>query len=79
MKWHDMVLSGYEGVLQALERALDGLTEEDLNWLPSPDCNSIGWLAWHLTRAQDGLIALLMGEEQLWIRHIWSSRCPRHF
>lgn len=77
MKWHDVVTAGYESVLQTLERALDGLTEDDLNWQPSPDCNSIGWLTWHLTRAQDGLISLLMGEEQLWIRDGWHAKFGR--
>jgi uncharacterized damage-inducible protein DinB len=77
MKWYDVVLAGYENVLQTLERALDGLAEDDLNWQPSPDCNSIGWLTWHLTRAQDGLVALLMGEEQLWIRDGWHAKFGR--
>ena len=77
MKWSDVVSAGYEGVLRTLERTLDGLAEDDLNWQPSPDCNSIGWLAWHLTRVQDGLIASLMGEEQLWIKDGWHAKFGR--
>ena len=68
MEWHEMLTSGYEGVLRTLQYTLDGLTEEDLNWQPKPDCNSIGWLAWHLTRVQDDHIASLMGEEQLGVK-----------
>lgn len=77
MKWYDMLINSYEGVLQTLECVLDGLTEEDLNWQPSPDCNSIGWLAWHLTRTQDGLIALVMNEEQLWTKDGWHTKFGR--
>ena len=77
MEWHEIVSAGYEGVLKTLERALDGLTEDDLNWQPSSDCNSIGWLTWHLTRVQDGLIASLMGEEQLWIGDEWHAKFGR--
>ena len=77
MKWHDILLDGYGRVLGTLERVLDGLTEEDLNWQPSPDCNSIGWLTWHLTRGQDRLIASLMGEEQLWIKEGWHAKFSR--
>ncbi|MFC1958451.1 DinB family protein [Chloroflexota bacterium] len=36
-----------------LERVLDGLTIEDPNKYPAPGANSIGWLAWHLTRSHD--------------------------
>jgi hypothetical protein len=77
MESYEMVLSGYQGVLTALERTLDGLTEDDLNWQPTPDCNSIGWLAWHLTRAQDGIISTIMGEEQLWIKDGWHTKFGR--
>ena len=45
MEWHDMMVDGYGRIIEILERALDGLSEEDLNWQPKLDCNSIGWLA----------------------------------
>lgn len=77
MEWHDMLSDGYGRVLEILERALDGLAEDDLNWQPRPDCNSIGWLAWHLARGQDSQIASLMGEEQLWIRDGWHAKFGR--
>ncbi len=74
MEWQQLITDGYERVLQALEKALDGLTESDLNQQPHPDCNSIGWLTWHLTRTQDHHIASLMGEEQLWIEDGWHAK-----
>lgn len=77
MELHEMVLAGYESVLGSLERILDGLTEEDLNWQPTPNCNSIGWLVWHLTRAQDGVLSAILGEEQLWIKDGWHAKFGR--
>lgn len=77
MEWHDMMIDGYGRIMEILERALDGLSEEDLNWQPRPDCNSMGWLAWHLTRVQDDHISDLMGEEQLWIKDGWHARFKR--
>ena len=74
MEWSDLLIDGYGRVLEVLERVLKGLAEDDLNWQPRPDCNSIGWLAWHLTRQQDAQIASLMGEEQLWVREGWHSK-----
>ncbi|UCF85585.1 MAG: DinB family protein [Desulfobacteraceae bacterium] len=77
MEWHDLLADGYERALESLENVLNGLTEDDLNWQPRYDCNSIGWLAWHLTRQQDAQISALMGEEQLWIKVGWHSRFSR--
>jgi len=77
MDCREVLSASYGGVLNVLEPALEGLTKEDLNWQPRPDCNSIGWLVWHLTRVQDGLIASLLGEEQLWIKGGWHTKFGR--
>lgn len=77
MEWQELLIDGYGRVLEALEEALDGLTQDDLNQQPNPDCNSTGWLTWHLTRVQDDHIADLMGEEQLWISKDWHAKFNR--
>ena len=77
MEWHDLLADGYGRVLESLDNVLHGLSEDDLNWQPSHDCNSIGWLAWHLTRQQDAQISALMGEEQLWNKDGWHSKFNR--
>ncbi|MFC2035148.1 DinB family protein [Chloroflexota bacterium] len=58
-------------VSQVLETSLDGLTENEINQQPSPECNSIGWMVWHLTRVQDMFIATLSNNEQVWITEKW--------
>ena len=77
MEWNDLLSDGYGRVPEVLERVLKGLAQDDLDWQPRPDCNSIGWLVWHLTRQQDAQIAALMGEEQLWIKEGWYARFNR--
>ena len=77
MELSDLLKSGYGNVLRVLEYTLDGLSEDDLNWQPKPDSNSIGWLCWHLTRWQDVMISGLMGEEQLWIKDGWYKKYGR--
>ena len=77
MKWQELITDGYGRALQVLEKALAGLTLDDLKEQPHPDCNSIGWLTWHLTRVQDDHIADLMGEEQLWTKDNWYARFNR--
>lgn len=77
MKWQQLITDGYGRIFQVLEKALDGLTRDDLNQQPDPDSNSMGWLTWHLTRVQDHHIADLMGEEQLWVGDGWHARFNR--
>ena len=77
MKWHELIIDSLGRVYGLLEKALDGLTPEDLNKQPWPHCNTIGWLTWHLTRWQDRSIALFMGEEQLWISDRWCEKFDR--
>ncbi len=77
MEWQQLVIDGYGRILQMLEKALNGIDQDDLNQQPHPDCNSMGWLAWHLTRVQDDHLADIKGEEQLWIRDGWHSRFNR--
>ncbi len=77
MEFQQLLQNVFERVAQHLEKALDGLTQEDLNQLPKSDCNSIGWLTWHLTRAQDSAVSGFMGKEQIWITDRWYSKFNR--
>ena len=77
METHEILSHAYGAILRTLEYTLEGLTEEDLNWQPKPDCNSIGWLVWHLTRWQDVQFSSFMGREQLWIEAGWHKKFNR--
>jgi len=77
MEWQQLINDSYGRVSQTLERALSGLTQDDLNELPHADCNSLGWLTWHLTRVQDHHFADLIGEKQLWITEGWHAKFNR--
>ena len=46
----ESLLSDMKGWLDA---ALDGLTPQEMSWSPAPGCNSIGFLLWHILRAED--------------------------
>lgn len=77
MKWQQLIMDIYLRISQELELVLDGLTVDDLNQRPKSDCNSIGWLAWHMTRSQDRCTADLSGNEQLWIKDKWYIKFSR--
>jgi hypothetical protein len=77
MEWQQLLIDTMERVLQGLEKALAHLKPSDLDEQPHTDCNSIGWLTWHLTRTQDRAISELMGEKQIWIKDEWYFRFNR--
>lgn len=77
MKWQRFVMEQFLRIEDELGQVLKGLSVEDLNRQPAPDCNSIGWLAWHLTRSHDRNMSELMGEEQLWIAEKWYAKFNR--
>ena len=64
-------------ISQVLETALDGLNEDEINQQPNPECNSIGWMVWHLTRVQDKFIAMLSNNEQVYITGKWYEKFNR--
>ena len=77
MDWRQMIVDSYGNVGRILERVLDGLSQDELDEQPKPECNSIGWLTWHLTRWQDRSVAELTGTEQLWIKDKWNEKFNR--
>lgn len=77
MTWRELIVDGYGRLPELMSEALAGLVIADLDRQPHPDCNSIGWTAWHLTRVQDSQIADLMGVEQLWLKDGWHEKFGR--
>jgi uncharacterized damage-inducible protein DinB len=69
-----LLVDAFERVSQVLQRAVDGLTEDQLTARLDPDANPIAWLAWHVARNQDDHIAEVAGLEQVWTRDGWAER-----
>jgi len=77
MGWNELIIDIFERMSQMLQRALDGLTDEELDKQPRSDSNSIGWLVWHLTRVQDNFVSGLLNMEPIWIREKWYDKFNR--
>ena len=77
MDWKELLTENYGSAQKVMERALQGLTQEDLSWQPRPDCNSIGWTTWHLTRSLDSIMSSITGKEELWISEKWHNKFNR--
>lgn len=70
----DVYIDSLERVHELIPAVLDGLTAEDIAWRPDADANPIGWLIWHLLRAQDDHVAEIGGREQVWLADGWEQR-----
>ena len=77
MEWQQLLIDIFERGFQGLEKALADLSQVDLNKQPHHECNSMGWITWHLTRVQDRIIADLAGEQQVWMKDQWYTRFNR--
>jgi hypothetical protein len=75
MDLSDLLLEFYGRVPPIVSDAVDGLGTDQLTWSPEPAANSIGWLAWHLTRVQDHHISELLEADQLWVGGPWAAQC----
>ncbi len=69
-----LLADGFDRIAELVESTLDGLTPQQLAYLPAPGANSIGWLVWHLTRIQDDHLAGVAGTEQAWTADGWHER-----
>ena len=78
MEYQRFILDIYIRLHQELALVLKGLSEQELNYQPTSQSNSVGWLAWHTIRSQDRMNADLFGEEQLWIRQKWYVKFNRN-
>jgi uncharacterized damage-inducible protein DinB len=75
----EILVDSFTRIRDYLGNALDGLTPEQLAWRPDPEANSIGWLAWHLTRIQDDHIADAALKGQVWTSGGWCERLALPF
>ena len=67
MQLRDFVTGCLEQHYNALIRSVDGLSEAELAWMPTPECSSIGFLVWHYGRTVDRWIhSRLQNAPQLW-------------
>ncbi|MDP9358996.1 MAG: DinB family protein [Chloroflexota bacterium] len=54
---------------------LSGVTEEQIRQRPHPSTNSLAWLLWHMTRAEDiGINLVIAGRGQVLDEEKWATR-----
>jgi uncharacterized damage-inducible protein DinB len=71
----EAIHSGIEEYLQALERAIEGLTPAEARWQPTIHTNHIAWLVWHMARVEDRWVNLILRETtEVWKADGWADR-----
>lgn len=65
--------------MSAAERTFAGLTDEQMRLRPHEDLNSLAWLLWHIARAEDSMVnVMLTGRPQVfddsWMRRLGITR-----
>ncbi len=68
-----MLKSQLSEYMEELELALDGLTEEERRYQPTPQSNHIDFIVWHMARVEDSIVNRRLRHD----RHIW-ERDGRH-
>lgn len=74
MNVNQILIDAFSRTEGDLERALAGLTVDQIHFQPNPDANSIAWTAWHLARVGDNQISALAGTPQCWVSDNWAAR-----
>ncbi len=75
MEAKELVVRSLEQSQRYLTKALDGLTQEEAAWSPSPECNSIAFILWHNVRVEDRSVnRLIQNETELYEAEGWQRK-----
>ena len=67
--------SGVNEHFSKLNRALNGLSDDELSWRPTLESNTIDWMVWHMARVEDNLVnVVLQKQDPIWERDGWGER-----
>ena len=76
MEANEFVKLALERIQESVDRATNGLTEEELKWQPNPEANPIGFILWHQIRAEDGIVnGMIRQQPQVWMTGKWYEKC----
>lgn len=70
----ELLRDAFTRLIEHVDELTDGLTDDEANYRPNPNANSIAWLIWHSARVQDMQVAPIAGVEQVWLSEGWVDR-----
>jgi hypothetical protein len=60
--------------MSAAERTFGGLTDEQMRVRPREDLNSLAWVLWHIARAEDVFVNLVLASRPQVFDEAWAKR-----
>lgn len=60
MEAKELIVNSLRESREYINRAIEGLSQEEIAFVPSTSCNSIAFLLWHVARVED-----------MWVNHIF--------
>jgi Protein of unknown function (DUF664) len=70
----ELLCEAFDRISGVIHSALQGASIDVLTFRVDPGANTMAWLIWHLSRVQDGHVAELVGQEQVWTAGGWFDR-----
>jgi hypothetical protein len=70
----EILSEAFDRISAVVHSALQETNIEELTFRVDPGANTMSWLIWHLSRVQDGHIAELVDQEQVWTQGGWFDR-----
>ncbi|WP_211881712.1 mycothiol transferase [Pseudarthrobacter albicanus] len=74
MKSNELLLDAFGRIRDTVAATLEGADDESLVRRPAGNGNSIAWLIWHLSRAEDAQLASAAGLDQVWTSQGFAGR-----
>jgi hypothetical protein len=69
------MLQSLDFLHRSFRQAGDGLTAEQLNFVPEGESHSIAWVMWHGARIEDLIVQqVIQGNTPIWERDDWAAR-----
>ncbi|GBD23775.1 hypothetical protein HRbin29_01448 [bacterium HR29] len=76
MDVREMLVDGVQQLNDWMLQALEGLTPEQVNWLPPGNTTSIGFSAWHVWRTTDNIVNFVLQNRKptIWLEKGYCDR-----
>lgn len=75
MNAKEMMVASLDQSQGYLKRSLEGLTQEDVTWRPSEECNSIAFILWHTARVEDYFVTrVIQRQKELYESEGWREK-----
>ena len=80
MDTRDLLIDGITQLSDWLDDGLDGLSVDQVNWLPDGKTTSIGFSAWHITRTSDNIVNFVFQNRKptIWVEQGYAEKLGLH-